>query len=940
MSRRLAASLLLIACAAFPVDAATRYDPHLRFRRISTPRFDILFHQGEERHARRLAAIAEQVASDLDRTLGPPSGRVHVILVDQHDLPNGWATPVPYNLIEITVATPAGDSIIGNTDDWLRLVFTHEYTHVVHLSRSAGWIGGLQKVFGRLPVLYPNLFTPLWQIEGIATFEETAQTGRGRVAAGDFRLIAETAALSNRFEPIDRASGGLDDWPSGTAPYVYGAYFHQFLAERYGTDSLRRLTDAMARRVPYFGSRAYRKVFGQALGDLWKDFAADVRAHARPTPSAARRLTHYGFTVAGPRFSPDGRLFYSVANPHAFPALLAVNPVDGAPREILRRYFGTHVAFAGPLIVFDQLELVRNVGVQSDLYARSARGDTWRLTRDERAAGADVSPDGRTIVCTVQRSDRRELSTLPMPAEGQTGRPVALVSEPDVEFDAPRFSPDGRWIAVERRRRRGPSEIVLIDPRDAVTRVVVATDDARNVAPIWTPDGARLIFASDRNGGPFRIFSVDVSGSDLRRLENTGASAESPALSTHGETLAFVGYTVDGYDLFSMPVKSAEWARVEADEPAPSGKNSKTAPSAPANADAPGVETPYRPWSTLMPRFWTPTIESDNEELAVGAATSSADALGRHAYAADFAWTFTRRRPDWDLAYAYDRWWPTLFVNASDDTDPFRSGELRSKELNAGVLLPFRRVRWTHNLLGAFHLSRDTLECGSCSPPLSARADRNALRGGWAFSSARAFGYSISREEGWTANLTTELTRKSLGADGNAGAATLDIRAYRRLWPRHGVVAARVAGATAWGDERVRREFSASGSGSQPGGFRFEFDAIGLLRGFDADAVTGRHAAVLNLDYRLPLLRLERGLGTLPFFARVVHGAVFADSGRVWEPSTGAAGTRISIGGELALDAVIGYTLPLTFAGGAAWRHDPSGRETGIVAFGRIGRAF
>jgi hypothetical protein len=37
---------------------------------------------------------------------------------------------------------------------------------------------------------------------------------------------------------------------------------------------------------------------------------------------------------------------------------------------------------------------------------------------------------------------------------------------------------------------------------------------------------------------------------------------------------------------------------------------------------------------------------------------------------------------------------------------------------------------------------------------------------------------------------------------------------------------------------------------------------------------------------------------------------------------------------------VIGYTLPLTFAGGAAWRHDPSGRETGIVAFGRIGRAF
>ena len=44
------------------------YDPRLRFRTISTPRFDIHFHQGRAQ-ARRLAALAKSIAAELDKTL-------------------------------------------------------------------------------------------------------------------------------------------------------------------------------------------------------------------------------------------------------------------------------------------------------------------------------------------------------------------------------------------------------------------------------------------------------------------------------------------------------------------------------------------------------------------------------------------------------------------------------------------------------------------------------------------------------------------------------------------------------------------------------------------------------------------------------------------------------------------------------------------------------
>ena len=103
---------------------------------------------------------------------------MQVILVDQNDLSNGWATPVPYNTIEISAAAPRAESSIGNTDDWLRLVFIHEYTHIVHLSRArrldwrpAAWLRPAA-------VALSQSLSAALGIEGIATWQESASTGR------------------------------------------------------------------------------------------------------------------------------------------------------------------------------------------------------------------------------------------------------------------------------------------------------------------------------------------------------------------------------------------------------------------------------------------------------------------------------------------------------------------------------------------------------------------------------------------------------------------------------------------------------------------------------------------------------------------------------------------------------------------------------------------
>jgi dipeptidyl aminopeptidase/acylaminoacyl peptidase len=914
-------------------EASDRYDPRLRFRTISTARFDIHYHQGLEDEARRLAHVAEEVASRLDATLGPASGRVQVILVNQSDLSNGWATPLPFNTIEITSASPSGATFIGNTNDWLRLVFTHEYTHIVHLTRGRGWIGGLRYVFGRMPLLYPNLYLPQWQIEGLATYEESALTGVGRVHDGSFRTLLEVASARPRFEPLDRVGGGLVDWPGGNASYVYGSYFHQFLRDKYGEESLARLTNATAGRVPYFGAPAFRRVFNRSLGELWDDFEAAPRDPVSPFSPSVTRLTRHGFSVSGPRFAPDGRLFYSIATPHEFPALMTLD-ADGAPKHVTHRYLGGQIGFAGSLLVFDAIEIENQVGLQSDLYAIATDGShRRRLTAGARVADPDVSPDGRRLVVTVQRADRRELATAGVSADGTIGPLETLASESLTHYASPRWSPDGRWIAAEGLF----GELAVIDVASRkVFRTIRLPFGGRIVTPAWLPDGSLLV-ASDQDGAGFRLYRLSIESVSGGRLEGTGPDARSPEVSPDGRTLVFVGQTADGFDLFSMPLDRARWTsgddrplRQLADYNRLWGEQLRMFP-------LPDLASrTYSPWKTLAPRFWTPVVESNDDRLLFGAATWAADALGRHAYAAQAAWEAARGRPDWTVSYVYDRWRPTLFASVSDETDPWRDGEIRTREGNAGALVPFRRVRWSQSLLGALHASTDELLCSDCPSGDRSEIVRRAVRAGWSIDAARSFGYSISREEGWTAATTTELTREALGSDGDGGSTTADVRGYFRVAPRHAAIAMRAAAASAWGDDSVRRVFSASGQGPQPGGFRFESDAIGLLRGVEDDELVGRHAVVLNADYRIPLMRIDRGAGTLPVFARAIHGALFVDAGNAWDDRFRGSDVTVSVGAELSLDAVLGYVQPLTFTAGGAW----VSHERGFTVFGRIGRAF
>ena len=937
------------------------YDPVLRFRTLATPHFLIHFHDGEDEAAARLATIAERVHEALTVELRHvPKARTHVVLVHQDDRPNGSTIVVPWNAIEIDAVPPAGADSIGNTDDWLTYVFTHEYAHVLHLDRSVGWAVLARALFGRTVVGFPNLSLPLWQIEGFATLVES-EGDQGRLHAGDFREIVDEGARAGRMEPLDRVNGGLIAWPSGQGWYAYGARFQEFLVARYSRDKLVELADRTAARIPFVTSGAFKAVYGKSLGELWREFEAAAR-NAPNAPNDSNPpvpLTRLGFFVEAPRVDADGSIWFSASDAHRFPGLYRLSPGSSKPIRVTSRYGGSGLTLGQDVVVFDQLEITRGAGLTSDLYAFDRRtSHTRRLTRGARLVDPDLSADGTRLAVVRTGPAFRELLVLDAVAllglRAPT-RPSALPllarrgSELDV-FATPRWSPDGTRLVAEHRALGQPSELVILDDHLTPAGPVIRSA-GRNVTPSWTADGG-ILFASDRDGGPFAIYraTFDSRATSIARVLSPAGGALSPASTADGRIL-YVGYSTAGYDLFASAVSASASAAVAAtaDKAYPPVVSVSAAHAATA-------DKPYAPVLSLMPRGWLPTVERRDDRWRVGGVVSGFDVLGRHAFAVSASWAVTDghpaaslvpgARPDWAASYAYTRWQLVPYVAAQDRTSLFQivspEGSLvpvaqREQQVDAGAIRSFRRVRWSQSVLAAYHASHVTTSTARQDD----RSNRSGLRGAWTLVTARRYGYSISPEDGLAAGITGETFRPAFGSDGSGDAVTADVRAYLPLGIRHAVFAARAAGAVSRGDAGTRRLFLLGGDNGNLALGRFGDDTINLLRGFDDDVFAGTHVALVNLEARVPLGWPERGWGTWPAFLRAVHGTAFADIGNAWTSGAAWSDRKTSLGAELAADVVVGFGLPLTWSVGAAWGHDGAGQVPDQQRFYvRLGSSF
>jgi Tol biopolymer transport system component len=929
----LAAGLLLLA-AATPLRAAS-FPTEYRFRSISTKRVTITFHQGLEPDARRAAALADDILDRYAARYGYPIGRVHLVLSDEDDDPNGFTTAFPYPLVQLRAAAPDGSDEFGNLEDWLQVLLTHELAHSIHLEQGRGVIRVGRAIFGRAPFLFRNADAPTWMVEGLATYEETENTPFGRGRNPDSLMVRRMAALDGTFPEEDVPTAGLQHWPQGQAAYLFGEGFMRHLSQHYGDDTLPRLAEVQsAWLVPFLDELTSQRVTGASFHTRWSEFRQWEQAKARAFAnereaaglSSSCALTARGMIQTSPRFSPDGgQLAFTSTRLDGPREIRVLSLADGRERRLVEREGGTVLAWTpdGTKIVYDEAETYRLYANRYDLRVVNVESGRRRwLTRGMRARDPDISPDGRRVVFVRRYADRSELATIDIDG----GEACDLTTSPaGTQWSAPTFRPDGERIVAARWTEGGWLDLISIDPKGDAPAMELTHDRASDVEPVFTPDGRYIVFRSDRDGAS-NLYALRTEDGTLLRVTNVLGGAFAPAIAPDGHTVAYAEYGSAGYDLHLMDV---DWSALPKATPYVDAHPGSRPTPEPATVAAHA----YRPYPAALPRYWTPYVVSTGSagEIRYGATTGGSDPLGRHYWGADVYRGSESQRVGGSGFYVYDRYRPQLLIAVDDSVESSRSVATRQREALVSVSMPLARAHhWEHDISLGWRRSHDEL-------PQGGALDFGGLELGWSLQhDVRSFADSISPARGQTLTLTAVKEATALGSQVALVKLLANLRAFQRGFGKNDVLAVQMAAGTTIGGQAFQRTFAVGGF---PGGSLFDIARTNqtVLRGYPDDIYTGRRMLCGNLEYRFPIAHPQRGIWSAPIFLRHVHAAVFTDAGGAFNDSLHLSDLHASAGGAFGVDLFVGHAIPLTTTVGVAHGFD---REGSILGYFRMGLSF
>jgi eukaryotic-like serine/threonine-protein kinase len=222
-----------------------------------------------------------------------------------------------------------------------------------------------------------------------------------------------------------------------------------------------------------------------------------------------------------PQFLPDGRhfLFFAVGPPNMQGIYLGSLDSKETKRLTAADTAGRYVASEFLIWVQAGTLVAQRIDVQRGelVGSRITIADSVGFDANLRAAAFSVSETG-LIAYRSGTASRRQLVWF-----DRTGKSLGVFGGPDEAAPStPRISPDGRRVAVY-RVVQGNADIWLLDG----TRTTRLTFDAAlDRFPLWSPDGTRIVFDSNRKGTrDFYVKSSNGTGSEELLFESPADKA-------------------------------------------------------------------------------------------------------------------------------------------------------------------------------------------------------------------------------------------------------------------------------------------------------------------------------------------------------------------------------------------------------------------------------
>ncbi len=411
---------------------------------------------------------------------------------------------------------------------------------------------------------------PLWMVEGMAEYfsigsvdPHTAMWMRDAVLSNDIPTIRDMTRSYKYF------------------PYRYGQAVIAMIGKTWGDSTIIKLFRETAKSGH---ERAFKNVLGfddKTFSGLWK---SAMENHYKPIltdpidKQTGRKILfgkNAGKMNLSPSISPDGRyvVFLSERDVFSLDLFLA----DANTGKIIRKLSsrinrneidamsflessgtwapdGKHFAFVvfsegkNKLVIMN-VERRRSVEEIDVPGLPSINNPSW-------------SPDGRFIALSAMKDGASDIFLY----EVETGKVTRLTNSKYAKLQ-PTWSPDGKQIAFvtdkplpgqTQRFRHDFYNIGIIEVSDSSDeRMPELFTGARNMNPLFSPDGQSIYFLSDRDG--FRnLYRYDTESDSIFQMTKymrgiTGITAHSPAVTLARQTgdIVYSYYSERSYSIFS-----------------------------------------------------------------------------------------------------------------------------------------------------------------------------------------------------------------------------------------------------------------------------------------------------------------------------------------------------------------------------------------------------
>lgn len=928
------------------LEAAT-YHPFTGWKTIDTKHFAIHYHRSLEAVAKRAADYLEEAHQKLSPKYDwKPWGQTQVVLTDQFDDANGFASTLPYNWLLLRVVPPSPDTALGAQEDWLKTLITHEYTHILHLDAYRGiWKPIRWFMFGKLAS--PAEITPNWVKEGSATLEETLGTEGGRGRAAYSEMLIRTAILTNNFPTIDRADGVHWKWPASQTPYIFGVKFMQYLKDRFGEEKIQQFHRESQKSIFLSAVNTFAiRTFGKDFYTLWREWQADLKKEyshweremqKQGVPSTKVFLGGED-SYSLPTFSPDGKKLAYVTYHPKRGSHLWLHDLETGKREKLGPRVPSQMTFSpdGKFLVFSAISSWRRYYSYYDLYRVDLtikRRKAKRLTKGERAKDPEFTPDGKKILFVASEGGTDRLKTYDL----ETKEIEILTKEitPFSQFANPRFSPDGSKIALSHFINNRGWELCLANREGIFLKCLTANEVPVESRPAWSPNGRYLLFHSDQDGVA-NIYAYDWQSGKRERVTRVTTGAYQPVFSKDGK-LYVRYYNGNGFDIREVPfrlAKSGEGLSGLALTPPVTGEGSRRSESKAGESSLNYASKKYNSLRQplLLPRYVMPGLFVLDNGLLLTAATGSFDPLRRHDWLGGVTYRTDARHVGYFADYAYRRFLPTFGVGINNfavdrGTISFTTGNsyhFYEERTHTYFFTSIPIGKKQSVGFNYFYEDRDPIT--NLLPAEAAALNLNIFSGfhvAYVFGDTESFPASISPiEKGRKLRLVGSFTDSAFGSSRNNEQKVFfgDYREYIPLG-NNNVFAFRMAGGIAWGDRIIPGTFSLGGSLGEgvmvgPASSRYF-----SLRGLPLSTLSRDRAMLISGEFRLPIVSPQHGVGTWPLFLNNLHLALFGDYGDAWDKRDARTKSNLGdffndfflgVGLETRADFVIGHGLPLT----------------------------